>query len=103
MKNVILILLVLLLCSCSYQPLYKQYNYASISSSSLFVIDGEVYNLFSGDLPFTIYNPNPYPIIIDSTIDFKILPYSSVLLEYVYAEDRCLAIDMPNNYEITIR
>ena len=52
MKNVILILLVLLLCSCSYQPLYKQYNYASISSSSLFVIDGEVYNLFSGDLPF---------------------------------------------------
>ena len=91
MKRIALILLVILLSSCSYDMMYTQYEYMSISSNSLFVIGGKAYTSYGGNLPITIYNPNNYEITIKiRDKNMKIEPLSSITIQTLTQSDNVL-------------
>ena len=91
MKRIALILLVILLSSCSYDMMYTQYEYMSISSNSLFVIGGKAYTSYGGNLPITVYNPNNYEITITiGKESMKIAPLSSITIQTLTQSDNVL-------------
>jgi len=65
MKKVLIILFIFICLSCEFDTHYLyEPQPVNIVSKDVFSINGIVYNSTAKYLPFTIYNPNDYNIII---------------------------------------
>lgn len=79
---VLTILIIWLLASCAYDHYPPEQRPVSITSESVFVVNGKAYTLYANRIPITIYNPNNYAITVTADgIDYVIAPLATLELK----------------------
>lgn len=87
-KLALILILITILASCEYDTMHLQYEYASVHSTSLFVVNGKAYTSYGGNLPIAIYNPNNYAITVTADgIDYVIAPLATLELKEEGTDD----------------